>query len=172
MNLHQILHESWTFLCRNYLDDSEGFWGQCDECSTNKSVAQMLQRWLRICGKWSTFWKACDKQNSWECWTCTGCNQQRSTTGSERNRSWYEDPQNYCVQEFDTGSWRETCHGKIYSAASATRAKGTSLAVANDLIQTTTNELDFLKKVIVLKGTGLRHHCPMCNDSCILYLLQ
>ena len=24
MNLHQILHESWTFLCGNCLDDSEG----------------------------------------------------------------------------------------------------------------------------------------------------
>ena len=33
----------------NYLGDSEGFGGQCNECSTNKSVAQMLQRWSRIC---------------------------------------------------------------------------------------------------------------------------
>ena len=24
MNLHQILHKTWTFLCRNYSDDSEG----------------------------------------------------------------------------------------------------------------------------------------------------
>ena len=24
MNLHQILHQAWTFLCRNYSDDSEG----------------------------------------------------------------------------------------------------------------------------------------------------
>ena len=47
---------------RNYLDDSEGFRGWCNECSTNKSVAQMPQKWLRICWKWSTFWKACNKQ--------------------------------------------------------------------------------------------------------------
>ena len=24
MNLHQIVHQAWTFLCRNYSDDSEG----------------------------------------------------------------------------------------------------------------------------------------------------
>ena len=50
--------------------------GWCNECSTNKSVAQMLQRWLRICWKWSTFWKACNERNTWERWTCTGCNLQ------------------------------------------------------------------------------------------------
>ena len=43
-------------------------------------------------------------------------------------------------------------------------------AVANDLIQIATNEPDFLKKVITLRG--LRCHCPMYNVSCILYLLQ
>ena len=53
--------------------DSEGFWGQCNECSTNKNVAQMLQRWLRICWKWSIFWKVCHKQNTWERWMF--CNQ-------------------------------------------------------------------------------------------------
>ena len=40
------------------------------------------------------------------------------------------------------------CHGKIHSMASATRAERTCINVANDLIQTTTNEPDFLKKVI------------------------
>ena len=44
------------------------------------SVAQMLQRWLRICWKWSMFWNACNKQNTWEWWMCMGCNQQRSVT--------------------------------------------------------------------------------------------
>ena len=73
INLHQILHWAWTFLHGNYLDDSEGFPGWCNEHSTNKSVAQMLQRWWKICWKWSMFWKACNKQDTWECWTCTGC---------------------------------------------------------------------------------------------------
>ena len=31
---------------------SEGLWGQCNECSANKNVAQMLQRWSRFCWKW------------------------------------------------------------------------------------------------------------------------
>ena len=85
----------------------------------------MLQRWLRICWKWSTFWKACDKQNTWECWVCMGCNHQRSATDSERTRSWSGDSQNYCVQDCNAGSWHETCGGKIHSMSSVTRAEGT-----------------------------------------------
>ena len=69
---------------------------------------------------WSMFWKACNKQNTRECRTCTGCNQQRSTTDSVRTRSWSGDSKNYCVRDFDTGSWHETCCGKI-----CTRAEGT-----------------------------------------------
>ena len=38
--------------------------------------------------------------------------------------------------------------GKIFSLASATRAKDHRAAVAHDLIQTITSEQDFLKKVI------------------------
>ena len=37
----------------------------------------MLQRSSRICWKWVTFWKAWNKQNTWECWTRMGCNQER-----------------------------------------------------------------------------------------------
>ena len=48
----------------------------------------MLQRCSRICWKWSMFWKACNKQSTWECWMCTGCYQQRSATDSARTRSW------------------------------------------------------------------------------------
>ena len=36
----------------NYLDDSEGFRGWCNECRANKSVAQTLQKCSRICWKW------------------------------------------------------------------------------------------------------------------------
>ena len=32
--------------------------------------------------------------------------------------------ENYCVWEFDSGSWHKTCPGKIRSVASATRAEG------------------------------------------------
>ena len=97
----------------NYLDDSKGFQGQCNECSANKSGAQVLQRWLRICWKWSTFWKACNKQNTWECWMCRGCNQQRSITDSAGPRSWSGDSKHYCVWDLDAGSWHEMCHAKI-----------------------------------------------------------
>ena len=86
----------------------------------------MLQRWSRICWKWSTFWKACNKQNTWECCTCMGCNQQRSVTDSVRTRSWSRDCKNYCAQDFDTWSCHETYHGRIHSVALATRAEGTS----------------------------------------------
>ena len=57
--------------------------------------------------------------------TCTGCNQQRSATDSMRTRSWSQDSKNYCVRDFDAGSWHETHRSKISSLASATRAEGT-----------------------------------------------
>ena len=37
------------------------------------SVAQMLQRWSKICWKWTMIWKACNKQNTWKCWIHMGC---------------------------------------------------------------------------------------------------
>ena len=49
MLLVAILQDKYWYL------HSEGFQRVCNECSTNKSVAQMLPRWLRICSKWSTF---------------------------------------------------------------------------------------------------------------------
>ena len=65
-----------------------------------------------------------------------------------RTRSWSGDSKNYCVWYFDKGFWHEMYHSKICSVASATRAEGTLCWVANDLIQTATNEPDFLKKLI------------------------
>ena len=35
-----------------------------------QNEAQTLQRWSRICWKQTMSWEACDKQNTWECWTC------------------------------------------------------------------------------------------------------
>ena len=51
----------------------------------------MLQRGSRICCNWSTFWKSCNQQNTWECWTYMACNQQRAMTDSVRPRSWSGD---------------------------------------------------------------------------------
>ena len=104
--------------------------------------------WLRICWKWSTFWKACNKQNTWECWTCAGCSQQRSVTDSVRPRVWSGDSNSCCARDFDAGSWHERCCGKIHFLASATTAEGTLCCSSNDLIQPATNEPDFLKKVL------------------------
>ena len=85
-------------------------------------MVQVVQRWLRICWKWSTFWKACNKRSTWECWTCTGCNQQRSAADSVRTRSSSGDSKNYSVWDFDAGSWHETMswqnsfHGFCYQS--------------------------------------------------------
>ena len=75
--------------------------------------------------KGSTFWKACYTQNTWECWRCTGGNQQRSVTDSARTRSWSGDSKSYCVRDFDAGSWRETLYQNS-SCSFCTRAEGTS----------------------------------------------
>ena len=59
---------------------------------------QMLQRRSRIWWKWSMLWKAYNKQNTWECWTCMGCDQQRSVTGSARTRSRSGDSKDLCLR--------------------------------------------------------------------------
>ena len=48
------------------------------------------------------------------------------------------------------------------------RAEEHPAAVANDLIQTTTNEPDFFKKVITLKGAEVSLSCVQC----FLYLVS
>ena len=63
--------------------------------------AAQIKVWHSICWKWPTFWGACNKQNTWEHWKCTGCNQQRSATDSVRTRSWPGDSQTYGVWRFD-----------------------------------------------------------------------
>ena len=65
--------------------------------------------------------------DTWECWTCMGCSQQRLMYDSVRTRSWSGDSKNYGVQDFDTGSWHEMCHGKICFTASTARAEDTVL---------------------------------------------
>ena len=72
----------------------------------------------------------------------------------ERTRSWSGDSKNCCVWDFDVGSWHETCHGKFVPQLLLPERKEHRAIVANDLIQATTNEPDFLNKVITLKETG------------------
>ena len=63
-----------------------------------------------------------------------------------RTRGSSGDSKNYCVRDFVTGPWHEMCHGKFIPQLLLPEQKGHQLN--NDLIQTATSELDFLKKVI------------------------
>lgn len=90
-----------------------------------KSVTETLQRWLRICWRWFTFWKTCNKQNNWECWMCMGCNKQRLVTDSAKTRNWSGYSKNDCVCDCDEGSWHKMYCGKIRSAPFVTRTERT-----------------------------------------------
>ena len=104
-------------------------------------VAAQIKVWHKCfedgwdCWQWSTFWKTCNKQITLECWTFMGCNQKTLVTDSERTRSWFGDSQNYCVQDFDTGSWHERCRGKIHSGAFATRAEETMCCIWENYVR-------------------------------------
>ena len=108
----------------------------------------MLPRWSRICWKWSRFWKACNKQSTWEWWTCSGCNQQRSATDRWELEADLGIPKT-AVSEIlmqDLGMKRVVA--KFVPRLLLPEQKEHRAAVANGLIQTATNEPDFLKKVI------------------------
>ena len=98
---------------------------------------------------------------TWECWTCISCNQQSSVTGSARTRSWSGASKNYCVRDFDTGSWHETCCGKILSVASTTRAEGTSCCSWENCVTPPSAYFEGNWGVIVL--------CTMFLASCIFF---
>ena len=135
---------------------------------------------LRICWKWSTFWKACNKQNTWECWMCRGCNQQRSITDSAGPRSWSGDSKHYCIWDLDAGSWHEMCHAKgSCLVLHAWRSCGKVTADDNPnrgfcrvfwTVEEILGELCEVPRCLLWRG--LRCHCPKYNVSCILYLLQ
>ena len=105
----------------------------------------MLRRWSRICWKGSMFWKACNKQNTWEWWMCMGCNQQRSATDSARAGSWSGDSKNYCVWGFDVG-WNVSGQNLFHGCCCQSR-RNIMLQLLMT-IQTATKEPDFLQKVI------------------------
>ena len=86
--------------------------------------AAHIKVWHSICWKWSTFWKACNKQNTWECWMCTAAiNKDQKLTVWELEASLgIPKP---TVSDVLTRILAETFCGKISSAASATREGGT-----------------------------------------------
>ena len=88
-------------------------------------------------------------------------------TDSVRIRSWSGDSKNCCIWDFDAGSWHETCHSKVCSRLLLPEQKEHCAAVANDLIQTSTNEHKVGPKVPTWRE--LRCHCPMCNVSCVFF---
>ena len=142
--------------------------GWCNECSTNKSVAQMLQRWSRICWKWSTFWKACSEQNTWECWMYMGCNQQRSAAGSVRTRRWSGDwfQKLLCLRFWCrilawNVSWPNSFHGFCYQSRRN---------IVLQLLMMMLGERCEVPRCLLWRG--LRCHCLIYNVSCISYLLQ
>ena len=74
----------------------------------------MLQTRSTICWKWSMFWKTCNKQNTWGCWACMGCNQQRLLF-SLKNKITFE-------REEISECWWDS--GKYDRAADGTSNKG------------------------------------------------
>ena len=107
----------------------------------------MFQRWLGICWKRSSFWKAFNKQNTQKCWTHADCNPQKSVIDSVRIRRRFGNFTDYCFIDFDGGSWQECC-GKICSAAHVKRAEGICAEFAQDTLETANKDPDFPKKVI------------------------
>ena len=130
-------------------------------------VAQTLQRWSGICWKPSTFWKACNKHNAWECWTCTGCNQQRWATMWEPETD-LEIPKTTVSEILMHDLGMKCAMANFVLWLLLPEQKEYCVAVANDLIQTATNEPDLLKKVIPLKGTK----ASLSYVSCFLYLVS
>jgi hypothetical protein len=57
-------------------------------------VVTMFQRWLGICWKRSSFWKAFNKQKTQKCWTHADCSHQKSVFDSARIRRWWRERTN------------------------------------------------------------------------------
>ena len=132
----------------NHLEDSAVFQWWCSEYNANKSVARMLQRWSRICWKWSTFWKACKlsrtPENAERVWAAINKDQQLTVWELEAALR----IPNTTVSEILTQDLGLK-HGmaKFVLWLLLPEQKEHHAAVANNLIQTATNEPDFLKKV-------------------------
>ena len=117
-----------------------------------------FKRWSKV----STFWKACNMRNSWECWRCTGCNQQRLATDSARIRSWSGDSENYCPRFWHrffawNVLWQNSFHGFCYQSR------------RNTVLQLLMMLGKLCEVPRCLLWRGLRHHCPIYNVSCIFF---
>ena len=132
-------------------------WGQCKEkCST------MFQWWLRFCWKWSMCWKGGNKENTWECQTCVGCNQQRSATDRVRTRSWSGDSKNYCVLFCRrilawNVSWQNSFHS--FCCPEGGNMVPQLLMMLGEMCEVPR----------CLLWREMKQHCPMYNVSCIFF---
>ena len=121
-------------------------------------------------------WKACDKQNTSEGWKCTGCYQQRSATDSARARSWSGDSKR-CFWGLTQDLGLKCVLAKFILQLLLPEQEEHHAAVANDLIQTATNEPDFLKKVITgdelwVYGYDLETQACRPNGRCLVLQAQ
>ena len=89
-----------------------------------------------------------NKPNTWERWTCTGCNQQGSVTDSARTRTWTADVKTTLSKILMQDLGMKCVMAKFVLRLLLPELKEHRTVVVNDLIQTATNEQDFFKKVI------------------------
>ena len=128
----------------------------------------MFQRWSRICWKWSTFWKACNKQNTWDCWTCTGCNQQRLVIDSVRTRSWSGEFHKLLCLRFwhRLLAWKMSWQNSFCSFCYQSRRNIVLQLLMTWFRPLTTSQISSRKPGL---WRGLRRHCPVYNFSCIFF---
>lgn len=113
-----VLLQTWWLVSENYSNYREFLPGWFKEWSTNKAVVETLQNWPKICRKWSTFWKAINKQNTRQCWTCENFSHWKSTIDSQRIKSWSWYPADKCVKDFVWRFWHDTRGDKISPVSS------------------------------------------------------
>ena len=93
---------------------------------------------------WETVEWACNKQNTWGCWMCTGCNQQRLTTDSVRTRNWFGIPKTTVSKILMQDLGMKHVVTKFILWLLLPEQMEHHAAVADDLIQTTTSEPDLV----------------------------
>ena len=175
-NLHQILHGAWTFLCGNYSDDSEGFQDDAMSCSTHKSVARTLKRGFK--DGWETV--GSDPRSGRPVTSRTPENVERVQTAINQDRRptvWELGADlgtpNTTVSEIlmqDLGMKHVVA--KFIPQLLLPEQKEHRAAVANDFIQTTANEPDFLKKVIPRDESWVYGCDPETKSQLCLYLVS
>ena len=110
--------------------------------------------------KWSMFWRACNKQNTWEV----------ECVRAAVNKDWWltvqelqadpEIPKTTVPEILTQDRGMKHVMAKFTLWLLLSEQKEQCAAVANDLIQTTTNEPDFLKKVITRNESWVYSYDP------------